>query len=128
MVWTIAGPGEWIPPLTPVNIGEPYQWDGASWVPYSLVSSPLGYELPHGKFKIEATVGSDALPEGGAESFRRLAEYLATIEDERIPIGASQYNLDLGSIREEIHRPQGFVARALVNSGAADLLRSYRRI
>jgi len=77
-------------------------------------------------FRVTATVGSDdEPPEAVLEAFRRLAEYLA---DEPDRSAASSYSVNMGgAIEESYNRNPAWVARALELSGAADLLRPYRR-
>jgi hypothetical protein len=73
-------------------------------------------------------VGGGTVPAAVNEAYRRLAEYLASTDD--APAGASDYSAGLGSgaITESFSRAPTWVARALINSGAADLLRPYRRL
>lgn len=58
-------------------------------------------------------------------SYRQLAEYLA---DEHDRAGVSEYSVNMGgAISEACKRNPAWLARALDLSGAADLLRPYRR-
>ena len=130
VVWIVEGCGEWSPPLLPVFIDDSYRWTGEAWAPYTLAPSPLGYQLPDGQFMINATVGNGVTVSSDvAEAFRRFAEYLVSVEHNPVPAGASRYHLSLGpALNEETHRSPNYIARALVQSGAADLLRRYRRV
>jgi len=130
VVWIVRGAGEWLPPLGPAAITGVSSWSGGEWSPgMTLVKGPCGVSLAYdGPWRLEATVGdtADALPGDVAEAFRRLAEYLAAPDAIGIP-GASRYSVDLGRVSETISRREDHMARALINSGAADLLRPYRR-
>jgi len=42
VVWTVEGPGDWVPPLTPATISTVEAWDGEAWVAASPAASPLG--------------------------------------------------------------------------------------
>lgn len=126
VIWMATGPGEWVPPLSPAEIVQAFAWNGAGWDETTLPPAPRGFELQGGRFKINATVGADeTAPAAVLEAFRRLAEYVAA-EAVGVP-GASSYSIDMGQLSESITRHPAFMARALDNSGAADLLRPYRR-
>jgi len=124
--WTVRGPGEFIPPLGPVGGMSAEVWDGTAWNAASVPAAPLGYRLElEGPYRISATVGAGPVPAAVFEAFRRLAEYLAET-DERP--GAVRYSAQLSStIQESFERYPTWQARALQYSGAADLLRRYRR-
>lgn len=128
--WIVEGPGEWYPPLKPATISTVEIWSGADeWESAALDASPLGgYWLPAtGPYRFSATAGtSDADPPATVqEAVKRLAEYLAA--DPGAP-GATSERVDIpGVINEEVSRVASWRARAMQNSGAADLLRTYRR-
>ena len=125
-VWIAEGVGEWIPPLRPATITETEIWDGESWGPVAQIAAPRGLTLlSRGPYRITATVGEGPVPEGAQEAYRRLAEYLAA-SDEGAP-GASSYAVNIGQLSETIRRNPAHIAKAIHNSGAADLLRPYRR-
>lgn len=125
--WTVSGDGVWTPPLNPTVIDEVSWWYSRAWVAVELNLTPMGYELQEGFYRIDATVGANVgVPDVVAESYRRLAEYLAADDAIGIP-GASRYTVDLGRVTETISRRPEYIAAALVNSGAADLLRPFRR-
>jgi hypothetical protein len=127
--WVVDGCGEWVPPLKPATIATTEAWDGTAWVTATLSASPLGgYMLPgDGPYRFTGTVGGGAaeVPAAVTEAFRRLAEYMsekpgkggARVESESVPDVAT----------ESVERSAAWMAQALVNSGAADLLRPYRR-
>lgn len=126
VVWTVRGPGEFIPPLGPVASVSAEIWDGAAWIAASVPAGPVGYALAlEGPYRLSATVGAGPVPAAVTEAFRRLAEYLAET-DERP--GAVRYSASLNNdIEESFERYPTWQARALQYSGAADLLRPYRR-
>ncbi len=126
VVWTVEGPGEFVPDLVPATITARKVWNGASWITASLADGPLGGVLLDGEgpYWITADVGDIILPAAVSEAYRRLAEYLA---EDGSPAGASSYSYRLGDVEETTQRSPAHVARALQNSGAADLLRRYRR-
>ncbi|MEP1592885.1 hypothetical protein [Sulfitobacter sp.] len=127
VVWTLIGDGgdQFNPRLTPVVSREGHVWRQEAWVPVSLLEGPLGIILPSdGTFKITAQVGDGDMPAVFSEAFRRLAEYLAP--GEKHP-GASGFKTGLASIDIEETRSATWVAKAMQYSGAADLLRNYRR-
>jgi len=123
--WIVEGCGEWVPPLTPATIATTEVWAGEAWEAVELRPSPLGgYVLPSvGPYRFAGTVGvDDDVPANVLEAFRRLAEYFAALgfdgvglRTEEVP-GVWQGEYD-----------QRARARALQDSGAADLLRTYRR-
>lgn len=129
VIFVVDGPGEWVSPLAPFTLTTTEAW-GADyeWHPATLYPSPAdGFELPYtGPFRFSGTVGAGPVPADVLEAFKRLAEYCAT-EAGGIP-GASSYSVNIGQINESIRRSPAWMARALENSGAADLLRRYRRV
>ena len=126
VVWTVEGPGAFTPDLVPATITAQEVWDGVSWITASLSAYPLDGVLLNGEgpYRITADVGGGDLPAPVVEAYRRLAEYLA---EDGNPAGASSYSYKLGDVEETTQRSPAHVARALQHSGAADLLRRYRR-
>ena len=127
VTWLLNGPGDWVAPLAPAELVEAYRWTGDAWEETTLAPAPMGYVIPCGRFKVIATVGADnAAPAVVLEAFDRLKAYV-TAELGGVP-GASTYSVNIGQLSESISRNPAFMARALDNSGAADLLRPYRRV
>ncbi|WP_397544225.1 hypothetical protein [Roseovarius salis] len=126
VVWTVEGPGEFKPDLQPATITAREVWDGVAWITANLSGGPLGGVLlaGAGPYRITADVGGGDVPAPVSEAYRRLAEYLA---EDGNPAGASSYSYRLGDVEETTQRSPAHVARALQNSGAADLLRTFRR-
>lgn len=127
VTWLARGAGEWRPPLTPATIDQAHIWTGEDWEEITLSPAPLGFVLPSGRFKIVCTVGADnPLPAAVEEAFRRMVDYVNA--GDRGIAGASSFTVSEGDLTETVSRNPAFVARALINSGAADLLRAYRRV
>ena len=127
VVWTLMGGGgdQFHPRLVPVVSREAHVWDGAAWEALTLLDGPLGICLPRdGTYRITAQVGAGDVPAPVSEAFRRLAEYLA---DDPGTAGASRTSVEIGPIKEAMDRNPAWVAKAMQNSGAGDLLRNYRR-
>ncbi|MEO3415728.1 hypothetical protein AAFO92_13815 [Roseovarius sp. CAU 1744] len=132
VVWIVEGEGFWSPPLAPATINTTELWDGETWGAVTLSTSPLdGLCLAtDGPYRISASVGGGNVPAAVSEAFRRLAEYSADANKSNMLTGrpgASVHTGDIKGISETIERNPAWVARALQWSGAADLLRSYRR-
>jgi hypothetical protein len=130
IVWVVEGPGEWVPPLTPAVIETLEVWScGAfEWEAVTLDASPLGgYYLPaSGPYRFGGIVGDDdsELPAAVVEAFRRLAEYMAAKAGKP---GATSERITAGSVALGHSRSASWMAQAMENSGAGDLLRPYRR-
>ena len=128
--WIAEGPGEWVPPLSPATIATVQVWSRAGvWETATLCASPLGgYWLPcTGPYRFTAIAGSDDDPPPVAvrEAFRRLAEYLVASPGKP---GATTESVSIGEMSRSIRRDASWMAQALQNSGAADLLRPYRKV
>lgn len=129
VTWIVEGPGPWQPPLTPATIATVDVWSGADdWQTAELAPSPLGgYVLTGcGPYRFVGVVGDDLadVPAAITEAFRRLAEYMAGKIGKP---GASSERISAGSITLAHSRAPSWIALAMQNSGAGDLLRQYRR-
>ncbi|MFW2544409.1 hypothetical protein ACN2XU_17370 [Primorskyibacter sp. 2E107] len=129
VVWIVEAKGGecWEPPLSPVVSlsGACWNENTLEWEAVTVVDHALGYILTFdATYKITASVGGGDLPAAVAEAFRRLAEYSTAHEDRA---GVSQSTVTVGPIQTSYSRNPAFMAKALINSGAADLLRPYRR-
>lgn len=121
--WIVEGPGEWAPPLSPATVSATEIWNGAAWETVALSPSPLGgYALPGcGPFRFIADVGGGPVTATANEAFRRLAEYFASVSQAN---GIRQETIEgIGSQEYDANA----TAKAMVASGAADLLRYCRR-
>ncbi len=125
-ICVVEGDGEWRFPLTPATVTKTEAWRGNAWQVIDLPASPLdGFCLPCGKFRITATVGAPPVPAVVNEAFRRLAEYIA---DGQEHAGYAGFRHRVGDVEIDLTRPVTGAARNLQLSGAADLLRAYRRL
>ncbi len=131
VVWTIEGheDDDWTAPLTPVVSLAAEKWESGSWVSVTLPEGPMGYCLPSdGQFRITAQVGGGSVPAAVPEAYRRLAEYLSGAKDSLNEPGASSISQTITSdLQWSVTRAPNWIARAIQHSGAADLLRPYRR-
>ncbi|MBI6628272.1 hypothetical protein [Pontibaca salina] len=121
----------WTPSLYPAGALTVEVWnrDSEDWQSVQVKKTPLGGCLlaRNDTYRITATVGStDAPPAAVLEAYRRLAEYIAA--EQSAPAGARSYSIDVGQISESIRLDPTHMAKAIYNSGAADLLRPYRRL
>ena len=126
--WVVEGPGEWHPTLAPATISIVEVWSAADvWETATLNASPLGgYWLPcTGPYRFIGTVGAGDCPEAVKLAFIRLAEYMANKPGKP---GATSESITAGSISIAHSRSASWIASAMANSGAGDLLRSYRRV
>lgn len=133
VTWLIEGEGHWAFPLTPAVLVSAERWVGEAWEAAAIPPGPYGYCLNDaGPHRIVADVGIDGdLPAAVQEAFRRLAEYLASEGSEEILTprpGASSHSAKIMDyIDLSVDRAPTWIARAIHYSGAADLLRPYRR-
>ncbi len=122
VVWIVEGEGHWKPPLTPATVTTVEVWESLSWTETTPPVSPFGgYELPgEGPYRITATVGGGTPPAAVVEAFQRLHEYsrgiVNTFKNEPAFTGGVE-----GGVA------YSWTGKALQLSGAADLLRPYRR-
>ncbi|MBJ3777869.1 hypothetical protein [Acuticoccus mangrovi] len=127
VAWIVEGPGGWVPPLTPATISTVEVWDCEDdWTAVELSPTPLGgFCLPSCKaYRFTGEVGGGDLPEVVGEAFRRLAEFMAATPGKP---GVMSESVTAGSVSIAHRRSPSWMADALRNSGAADLLRPYRR-
>jgi hypothetical protein len=132
-VWTVEGPGVWLPHLSPVSNASVDGWDDTTftWSSADPSPTPLGGFVFYGcrTYRITTTVGDTVLPvpQPVIEAYMRLYDYAA--EACAVPAGANSYGLKIGDgLDETIARSPNWLARAMQQSGAGDLLRGYRRI
>ena len=126
VAWTIQGRAgdEFVPPLGPLISHSAERWWDTEWTAVDLMQGPLGLCLPSdGTFRIAGQVGAGPVPAPVSEAFRRLAEYSAEIGS--AADGFTRVSDGVDGVSYE--RAATWAARAIQNSGAADLLRPYRR-
>jgi len=130
VTWIVEGCGEWEPPLKPATLSTSEIWNGAAWEAIEAPDAPLGgYWLSgEGPYRFTATVGDGDVPEAVMEAFNRLQSHLSELADADMPEGVSSYTVGIGEVREGFHRDANAIAQAIQNSGAADLLRPYRKV
>jgi hypothetical protein len=126
IVWVVEGPGDWEPPLRPATITTTERWTGSAFETVALDPSPRGgYSLPgEGPYRFSGTVGAGTPPQPVIDAWVRLAQYLAQIGFDDVGVRSS--NVD--GVASFEYAPPSYRALALQNSGAADLLRAYRRV
>lgn len=130
VTWIVEGCGDWCPPLFPATIQTIEVWSRAGeWEAVEIPVSPLGgFYLPaSGPYRFTGIAGDDAaaVPASIAEAFRRMAEYSA---QKTSNAGATSETISVGSISLAYRRSPSWLGQAMQNSGAADLLRPYRRL
>lgn len=130
VVWVVEGPGEFRMDLTPAVVSNYQIWRGSSYGSITLYPGPLdGLDLTEdGPYRITADVGAGPVPADAQEAFRRVAEYFAAEAGRRPGASSHAFTLGDGGLSESYERSPNWLARALINSGAGDLLRRYRRV
>ncbi len=144
VVYIAEGPGDWHPNLSPTTITTVEVWRDNAWTTETLDPTPLGgYVLDgEGPYRFTGTVGSaNEPPRAVKDAVFRLVQYFLAVDDtppEHRIVSTLKTDQDPyyqphhieHSLRElEIERPNPqWIARALQYSGAADLLRPYRKL
>ena len=126
VTWIVEGPGDFDPPLSPINSASTDLWNGSAWESVTLDASFMGgWSLPgDGPYRINADVGGGTVPEVVNQAYRRLHDYMACTPGRPT---YTQHSTALDIISENWSKPEVMLARAMQNSGAGDLLRVYRR-
>lgn len=126
VVWLIQGEGEWTPPLTPAVITTVETYAG-TWGVAAAAVTPFGAIALRGdSHRVTAIVGADNPASASViEAARRLTAYAESAGGENP--AHSSYSASVGPIREETRREAHALPQMLQNSGAADLLRPYRK-
>jgi hypothetical protein len=109
---------QWKPPYAPFVVdlvnGEPANPD------------QFGAVTIRNRAIVRATIGGAVPSETVKTAYRRLSEYFAVRG--RVPAGAQRYSVNIGGdISESISQRSDHMARAMHNSGAADLLRKFKK-
>ncbi|MDZ4394775.1 hypothetical protein [Cypionkella sp.] len=129
VIWLVEGEGEFIPPLQPATITAIDRWVSETYAADTTTSGPMGGVLlaTDGPYRITATVGAGPVPAAVLEAFERLHGYLVAAKADNHH-GASRTSETAVSGASRSHSRLGtWKARALEQSGAADLLRPYKR-
>ncbi|ROO25559.1 hypothetical protein SAOR_12050 [Salinisphaera orenii MK-B5] len=127
VTWVLCGSGDWTPPLTPARVETVEVWRDGAYRTIETPAGPLGYAFEAGTYRVKATVGDDVDPPAAVlAAFDRLLHY---VQDEcALSASVTRASLALGNgLSDEFERSPTWMARALQYSGAADLLRPYRR-
>lgn len=136
VVFTVEGPGDWTPPLAPTTVTEVRAWRDDAWAVVTLPPTALGgLSCGAETYQITATVGStEDPPMDVQQAVTRLARYAAeyrwalpTAAEAGLKDGHLSNNVAVALERPYTETLNG-MARALQYSGAADLLRPYRRL
>lgn len=134
IVWTVSGfaGDEWQPPIGPLVSHTAERWDAGAWASVTVLPGPVGLCLPSdGTFKITAQVGAGNVPAAVLEAYWRLAEYSAEIGDYNSRsghAGSTNASMNVQGLNFQNERIVTWAAKAMQLSGAADLLRPYRRL
>jgi hypothetical protein len=129
-VFVIEGTGEWNSPLKPFTATNYELWADSAWVAASFAPSPLGGVVLDGAemFRVTGQLGSTTPPAQVIAAVRRLAEFLEGADN----VSASErcvtrQSVSFSGLSFELERPANWMGKAMQQSGAADLLRPYRR-
>ncbi len=131
-VFVVEGPGDWIAPLQPFTATVREQWIDNAWVSVTLAPTALGGFVfdAVGPYRITGNLGTaNAPPEVVRQAVFRLGKYLEAVDS--TPAGertASGYKMDVGGLSVSRDRNPNWIARALQQSGAGDLLRPWRKL
>lgn len=125
VVYIVEGPGVWEPRLAPFSLTGFDRWDGAAWAADTASPAPLGYWLDAGTFRATGTAGDASTPPAAVlEAWRRLHEFAFGI--------AQNYGAEAAVYQDDAAHggtsPASWAAKAIHLSGAADLLRPWRRL
>ncbi len=129
VLWLIEAQAgdQWEVPLTPLIASSAERW-WDEWTAVDLLPGPLGLCFPSsGMFQITGQVGAGPVPAAVQQAFVRLAEYYAGGRSTVNEPGAANFDFKMDEIEWSVQRNPAHIARAMQNSGAADLLRPYRR-
>ena len=124
VVYLIDGPGAWSSPLSPFTASLVEVWQSDTWAVTTPKPSPSGGYIfgGGGPFRVTGTAGDDTdPPDAVKEAYRRLHEYNRGI--------AFNFRTDAAYIASgDDTVVAGYAAKSIQLSGAADLLRPYRRL
>ena len=124
VIYVAEGPGWWQPRLEPFTATTTELWRANAWEACTLDPSPMGgLELPgEGLYRVTGTAGDDGdIPDDVHEAFARLYQYFRGI-------GQSAWTETAIYRTGEAQAVASWAAKAIHLSGAADLLRPYRKL
>jgi hypothetical protein len=125
VAWIVEGPGDFTPRLVPFALSTFEAWgDAVGWAAATPAPTPLGgYRLDCGTYRITGTAGANAgaVPEPVLEAHRRLHEYA-------LGVARTWWSETATYSGEGWQASAGWAAKAIYLSGAADLLRPWRRL
>lgn len=108
---------DWVPPYAPFVVDLV---NGEAATPDALGSVKLAE-----KSTVRATIGGAVPSATVLAAYQRLAEYMAATD--AAPKGTSRYSISIGDVSESYSRRSDHMGHAMQNSGAADLLRKFRK-
>ena len=120
----------WRPPLHPFTVETVEAWVGDAWEAVSLAPDFAGGVVLEyaDAYRFTGILGTDDTPPADVvEAYRRLAEHFVAIRVHSPMLGSSKHEQHDGGRSIAIERAPTWTAKAMQNSGAADLLRNYRR-
>ena len=142
VIWLVQGNGDWSPPLTPTTVTKVETWQRGEWQEVAIEPHPFGRITLNGDaHRITATVGeANPAPAAVVKAASRLVNYLVQQIDAhdpdlwatsmswvRVPEMKEGEAVPDHKTNESYTRRADYIAKALQYSGAADLLRPYRR-
>lgn len=129
VIWLVEGEGEFIPPLQPATITSVERWNADTYGADTTTSGPMGGVClaTDGPYRITATVGAGPVPEAVLEAFERLHGYMVASKNDEAHGAKRTSETSVSGASRSYSRLGAWKARALEQSGAADLLRPYKR-
>ena len=112
----------WRRPLHPFTVETTEAWVGEEWEPVTLAPDYAGGVQVHRHPRRGRRPARDVV-----EAYRRLAGHFVAIKIHSPMLGSSRHEQSNGDRSLAVERAPTWTARAMQNSGAADLLRAYRR-
>lgn len=131
VAFVLEGAGEWAPPLVPLAEPVAATWCAGAWAAITPPAGPLGGFLfdTVGPHRVEALLGSaEPPPEMVREAVRRLAHYNTELAGQAAELASTRRTSIAGALDIESTADPRLLARALTYSGAADLLRPWRKL
>ena len=103
------------------------RWEGDAWTLAAIQDAPVGIKFTPGTYRVSGTAGTAETPRPDAiEGYRRYAEVVAATGEKP---GFTRWSRNIGG--EYVvswTRERNAMAKAMLSSGAADILRRYRKV